>query len=316
VQRVSVVVVSYNTRELLRRCLAALSGVHQAIVVDNGSEDGSADMVAQEFPSVALIRNSGNLGFGRANNQGLEVATGELALLLNSDAATAPGAVATLAAAFADPEVVAAGGRLVYPNGETQNSTAGRLTLWALFCEQTGLEKLAPGLRLLSPYWNTVRLAARGDGSHEVVQVMGACLMMRRVAGEFMRFDERFFLYCEDTELCHRLSTHGRIVYVPCAVFRHELGASSSGARWLAVARYNRGKELYFRIHLGPAHSVVAWLMNRAGALLRLAAWSLLAAVTLGTSRRARDRASLFVRVLLAPVAGPDEPSRTPCPVP
>ncbi|MFQ3587319.1 MAG: glycosyltransferase family 2 protein [Fimbriimonadaceae bacterium] len=302
---VAVVVVSFNTREKLRRCLNALPESVELIVVDNGSDDGSADMVRREFPDAALIANAENRGFGAANNQGIAAATRPLVLLLNSDAYAEPGALDELAAAFADPNVVAAGGRLLNPDRTLQKSTAGPLTLWAVFCEQTLLEKAFPQIPCLNPYWNTHRL----DGPADVEQVMGACLMMRR---GLETFDERFFLYCEDTELCRRLRRRGRIRYVPSAVFVHELGSSSSGERWRSVARYNRGKELYFAIHHGAGAAAACWILDRLGALIRLVGWLVPTIATLGTRPRFRSQAALFWRVLTAPPAGPPSPIRKP----
>ena len=311
--RLSVIVVSYNTRDLLRRCLASLDGAHEVIVVDNASRDGSPEMVRSNFPSVRLIANTENVGFGQANNQGLAAMTGDVALLLNSDAFATPGALDRLVAVFADPSVVAAGGRLVNadladgPDAPTQDSVAGPLTLWAVFCEQTGLEQLAPGNPWLSPYWQTRRILSKNPEAKvvPVTQVQGACLAMRPVE----RFDERFFLYAEDTELCRRLVRHGRIVFVPDAVFGHALGASSETARWEAVARYNRGKELYFRIHHGRTSEAGCWLLDRMGALLRWAVWCVVA--LLRPRCQHRTRAGLFWRVLTAPVAGPPDPRQT-----
>lgn len=125
--------------------------------------------------------------------------------------------------------------------------------------------------------------------------------MMRPVE----RFDERFFLYCEDTELCARLRRHGVILYVPDAEFVHELGASSSAGRWRSVARYNRGKELYFGIHHGSASMAACFLLNRLGAALRLVAWGIPTLLTLSLVPRFRSKAGLFVRVLFAPLRGP-----------
>lgn len=301
--RVSVVIVSYNTRELLRRCLKALPHDFEAVVVDNASSDGSADTVSAEFFVAKLIRNVENRGFGAANNQGMDAASGELVLFLNSDAYPKPGAVERLTKVFEDEKVIAGGGKLVNPDGSLQQSSANRLTLWAVFCEQSFLEKLFPSSGLLSPYWNSLRFSETA----EVAQVMGACLMMRRDAA---RFDERFFLYCEDTELCRRLLLNGKILYVPEAEFVHELGSSSSGRRWEAVALYNRGKELYFQIHHGTSAAAFCFLLNRAGALARFAVWGIAAFVSLSFWKTARHRAGLFCRVLTAPRKGPKTPLR------
>lgn len=295
---VSVVVVSYNTRDHLRACLESIEPEHEVIVVDNASTDGSPEMVRAEFPHVRLVENPDNRGFGAANNQGMDLASGELRLLLNSDAKADPGAIGTLAKAFEDSAVVAAGGLLKNPNGSLQESVTRHLTLWQVFVEQTYLE---PALRAIGlGYWDTKLTlgGARRSSTFAtpVGQVTGACLMMRPVE----RFDERFFLYCEDTELCLRLKRHGQIVYVPSAEFTHALGSSSTANRWLSVARYNRGKELYFAIHQGPVAAGVCWALNRLGALLRLLVWSAVTALTLGLWAGARRRVGLFARVLVS----------------
>ena len=256
---VAVVVVSYETRDALRRCLAALRD-QRVVVVDNGSSDGSAAMVAAEFPEVDLVASKENLGFSRANNLGAARASTPLVLFLNSDAYADPGAIVRLASAFDQSEVVAAGGRLRNPDGSLQDSVAGELTLFAVFLEQTFLGRAFGG------YWKTRGLPT--DRVSDVTQVMGACLMARR---GLEPWDERFFLYCEDTDLCLRLRRRGRIAYVPDAGFEHDLGSSSRREPWRGIARYNAGKELYFRIHHGIGQAYVCLLLNRFGALLRLA---------------------------------------------
>jgi N-acetylglucosaminyl-diphospho-decaprenol L-rhamnosyltransferase len=306
--RVSVVVVSYNTRDKLRRCLECIESHHQVVVVDNASSDGSAEMVETEFPHVHLIRNADNVGFGAANNQGIEIARGDLILLLNSDAYAHPGAIDELSRVFLSDTVIAAGGRLLNPDGSLQESAASRLTLWRVLCEQLYLEKIFRWSKLFNGYWLSSRILRRSDHATPVDQVMGACLMMRPVA----RFDDRYFLYCEDTDLCKRLKPLGHILYAPRAIFTHELGSSSSTNRWLAVARYNRGKELYFELHHGPLASMVCLVLDRIGALLRLIVWGLAALLTLFSTRRLRDQVALFARVLTAPLKGPHRPTRTP----
>ena len=277
---VSVIVVSYNTREKLRRCLAAIEPEHETIVVDNGSSDGSPEMVARDFPAVRLVRAGENLGFGRANNRGAGLATGELLLFLNSDCYADFGSITRLARSFEDLSVSGAGGRLLNLDTTLQNSTANAMTLRAVFWEQTLLEKIWP------IYWTTPRLFREAETLLEdalaragsdlpdffvvvpTPQVMGACLMCRRVS--FPRFDERFFLYMEDTMLCDALGELGQIVWNHGATFVHELGASSAKEWWRGVVRYNAGKELYFRLTQGEAAANACRWMNKAGALLRM----------------------------------------------
>lgn len=291
------VVVSFNTKEKLRKCLASLGDGHEAIVVDNASSDGSAEMVQSEFPTVKLIRNSINRGFGAANNQGVSVATRPYTLFLNSDAYAEPGAIERIALEMEKEGVIAAGGRLLNPDGTLQNSSANPLTLWAVFCEQFWLERLFPLSSLFSPYWNS----ARFETSADVAQVMGACLMVRTGSAGF---DERYFLYVEDTDLCYRLSKLGRIRYVPEAKFVHELGSSST-SRWQAVALYNRGKELFFEFHFGKSRAFMALLLNRLGAVLRLFFWSIGTVVTLLLVPKFRRKVLLFWKVSTAPRRGP-----------
>jgi len=287
---VSVIIVSYNTRELLRECIESILceqgdglGV-EVIVVDNASADGSAAMVAERFPQVRLIANPDNRGFGAACNQGLEVAQGRYALILNADIRAQPGALQRLVEFMdAHPDAAICGGQLRYPDGRIQPSCARELTLWWVFCEQSLLAKLFPRTRLFGGYWRT-----HWDFSAtiETEQVMGACMMLRR---PFPRFDEDYFLYCEDTDLCYRVrQAGGKIYYVHDAVFVHHLGASGEPQRAQMVIYYNCGKERYFRkFHSAWQARVCRWL-NKGGALLRVLLG--LAGVVLTLGRRAGFR--------------------------
>lgn len=294
------IVVSYNTREKLRHCLECIEPHHEVVVIDNASTDGSPEMVRDGFPQVRLIANKDNVGFGVANNQGCAVATGNLVLFLNSDAYAEPGAIDHLAQVFTDEKVVGAGGRLLNPDGSLQQSTANELTLWAVFCEQTQIEKFAPGSPLLSPYWTTFRNKDRTE-PWPTAQIMGACLMVRAANGRPVEeFDPRYFLYCEDTDLCKRLSCHGALLHVPTACFTHELGSSSKRDPAMGVIRYNRGKELYFQIHRGAMASFGCLVLDRLGAFMRLSAWSALFALSGFQNGKRRDQVRSFWRVLTA----------------
>jgi N-acetylglucosaminyl-diphospho-decaprenol L-rhamnosyltransferase len=266
--QVSVIVVSYNTVEALRRCLASLPQGVPTVVVDNASTDGSGAMVRTEFPHVALVQSFVNRGFGRACNEVLPLCETNLALILNPDVETAPGAIERLGAFMRDRlAAVACGGKLRGPGDSLELSCCERLTLWHVFLEQSGLAALFPHSRLFGSY----RMGWWDHGSTRAVeQVVGACLMLRRGPdGAFPLFDDRFFLYCEDTELCHRLRRQGEIWYVHDAEFTHGLGASGAGDRAAMVSLYNRGKELYFRIHGGFSAALACRLLNLGGAVLR-----------------------------------------------
>jgi hypothetical protein len=304
---VSVIIVSYNTKDKLRQCLSCIEPEFEVIVVDNDSKDGSPEMVRNEFPGVNLIENPANLGFGAANNIGCKAAHSDLVLFLNSDAYAAAGAISTLARVFNDSTVVAAGGKLLNLDRSLQQSTAEQLTLWRVFCEQTYLEKIFRGSNLFDSYWTTLRHSLIASPS-ETPQVMGACLMVRAKDGTPVEtFDVRYFLYCEDTDLCRRLEQHGKILYVPDAEFVHELGSSSAKDPALGVIRYNRGKELYFRIHHGAFASALCLLFDRFGALLRFLAWSAKYAITGFRNQNSKKQAGAFWRVLTAKYRSPKE---------
>ena len=287
---VSVIIVSYNTRELLRECIESIlceqgDGLAvEVIVVDNASADGSAAMVAERFPQVRLIANPDNRGFGAACNQGLEIARGRYALILNADIRAQQGALQRLVG-FVDahPDAAICGGQLRYPDGRIQPSCARELTLWWVFCEQSLLAKLFPRTRMFGGYWRT-----HWDfrATIETEQVMGACMMLRR---PLPRFDEDYFLYCEDTDLCYRVrQAGGKIYYVHDAVFVHHLGASGESQRAQMVIYYNRGKERYFRKFHGAWQARVCRWLNKGGALLRMLLG--LAGVVLTLGRRAGFR--------------------------
>ncbi len=262
-QNVSCIIVSFRTLDKLRRCLRCLDDVFEVIVVDNDSDDGSAEMVAAEFPKAKLIQNHKNVGFGTANNQGTAIASGDLWLYLNSDAYAEPGAIAQLAEAFKDDSIVAAGGLLLWPDRTVQLCSSNHLTLGRVFLEQSYLEKILARLGV-EGYWNTRRLIQKA-APVDTAQVMGAAMMVRP---GLELFDEQFFLYCEDTDLCRRLEQHGRIVLEHRAKFIHDLGSSSKLNPWLGIARYNLGKEIYFQKHHRSGWA--CFLLNRCGALLRL----------------------------------------------
>ncbi len=298
-QTVSVIIVHYLTPDALSECLASIDQNYQVIVVDNSASTHDITTLKSSFGFVNWIDTPRNLGFGAACNLGLSIATNELVLFLNPDAVAHTDSIAQLSKTFDDPEVVACGGRLENTDGSFQESACVNLNLWAVMGEQLFLERTLGRIGLWPRYWISGALAKLGDGPFEVAQVMGACLMVRRIAALETKFDESFFLYCEDTDFCKRLSSKGKIFYVPQARFTHQLGLSSSTNRWWSVAMYNRGKELYFAKHHGKFSKWFCIKKNREGALLRMLLGIL-------TFRFAYSK--LFWKVFTAPVTGPKLP--------
>lgn len=230
---VSVVVVNWNRRNLLRGCLSSLARqthpVFETIVVDNGSEDGSAEMAEGEF-GARVIRNAANLGFCAANNQGIAAARGDLVALLNNDAEAGPGWLEALARVFErrpelgmaaskilvyeDPRRIDKAGHLIWPDGQNRGRGTG-----ALDCGQYD--------RLEEALWP--------DGC--------AAMYRKRMLDEIGGFDEDFFAYGDDAELGLRARIAGwSCLYVPDAVVRHRRGATLGldSARRLELIERNR----------------------------------------------------------------------------
>jgi len=254
----SIVIVNWNVCDLLRRCLHSIlsSGQQPAtsieiIVVDNGSTDGSVEMVRAEFPGVRLIANADNRGFPAANNQGIAAARGRYVLLLNPDTEVVGDALATMVA-FADahPDVGIVGPQLLNPDGSVQSSRRRFPTLAMAFFESTWLQGYAPP-RLLERYY----VLDRPDGAvQDVDWVTGAALMARREAVEQVGpLDEGFFMYSEELDWCRRFREAGwRVVYLPTAQIVHHVGKSSEQVVAARHIHFQTSKVRYFRKYHGP----------------------------------------------------------------
>jgi GT2 family glycosyltransferase len=306
---ISVSIVSYNTRDLLSACLKSLLEREQAgeatleiIVADNGSTDGSAEMVASAYPTVKFISTGGNVGYGRGNNAALAIAVGRYYFILNSDTEVEPGALAGMLA-FMDSrtEVGMVGAQLILPDGSIQRSCARDPTLMAVFWEQTYLDKLFPKNRVTGSY-----LMTDWDykSQREVEQVCGACFFVRAEAFKKIGgFDPAYFMYFEDTDLCVRLRKAGYPIYFyPEARILHHLGASS-GKSWrtraLMIASYNQSRYYYYRRNYGPLHAAFLKATVLFGALLRLSAWTLLLPIKRSAGEQVRLFANVVKRTLL-----------------
>jgi GT2 family glycosyltransferase len=225
-------IVSHRTPALLQQCLEALASERSSVdlevtVVDNASGDGSADMVATQFPWVHIIRNRQNAGFAAAHNQALRHATGRYWLVLNSDAAPRPGALRRLIDFLdANPRVAVAGPKLRYPDGSVQPSRRRFPTVATLFVESTQIQRFLPRNAVLRRYY----VADRSDDEPQAVDwLVGACLCVRATAAARVGlFDEAFFMYSEELDWCRRFHAAGwEVAYVPSAEVVHLEGGSS-----------------------------------------------------------------------------------------
>lgn len=290
--RVSAVVVSYNTRDDLLRCLEALrahTGVSlETIVVDNASTDGTAEAVGARFPDVHLIANAANLGFSRANNLGLRAARGEFVLVLNSDCEVRPGAVAALAAILdGRPDVAIVGPRTVGTGGAPQVSFGPSLTPLAEWRQGRLVRGVKAGdaaaLR---------RARALADREQEPDWVSASCFLARRQALEAAGgFDESFFLYEEDVDLCLRVRrAGGRVLYTPRAEVVHHLGRSMERSPERARLEYHRSHLRFYAKHNSAAERIAlrAWMAGRA-----IWGWLRAGSGRTGQERRSEARALL-----------------------
>jgi len=314
---ITVSIASYNTRDLLRACLASLRARHEAgeatlqvIVADNGSTDGSLEMVAEEFPEVVGFYTGGNLGYGRANNMAFEQARGRYFLILNPDTEVPPGALATLRDFLeANPTAGGAGPQLFYPDGRLQTSYGTDPHFFGIFCEQVFLSRLVPGAD--SAEAQTV--AATASEPREVEQICGAAQFLRAEAYRGVDgFDPAYFMYHEDVDLNIRLRRVGwKLFFVPSASIVHHLGASSSRdwqTRARMVSALNHSRYYSFSQHEGRARGAALKGLFIAGAALRLAGWSLCALAR----PAAREKVKLFRSVLRNAVRmKPTSPSGT-----
>lgn len=271
---VSVVIVSYNTAELTVRCLRELLDSRtddvsfDVTVVDNASSDGSADVIAAEFPQVRLIRLAVNVGWGRAINRGAVATSGRHVLFLNPDAVPVGHPVAELARfAALHPENGIYAGRTLHADGtDDMYCCWGLPTLRGYFGFATGLSTAFPGNSWINPedLPGYDRRSVR-----EVPAVSGCCMLVdRKLFNELGGFDPVFFLYSDDIDLCTRAAALGaRPVVVPGAAVVHLGGASSSseGQR----IKILRGKATYVWLHWSPSRARLAVGLMKAGVALR-----------------------------------------------
>jgi GT2 family glycosyltransferase len=252
----SIIVVSFNTRDDLNRCLESLTTAppdlsHEIIVVDNGSADGSAAIV-RRYPSVRLIEAGENLGFAAANNRGIRKSRGTLLLLLNSDTVVPARALDRLAAILrAHPDAAVAGPRLVDATGQAELSFGPMLAPLAEWRQR----RLVRGLNRRAP--QTIRIVETMTRQERYPDwVSGACLLVHRADAEAVGLlDERFFMYTEDVDFCAAVRASGRrILFTPDVEITHLRGRSAATAPEDTRAAYRRSHLAFYQKH----HPVLA----------------------------------------------------------
>jgi GT2 family glycosyltransferase len=286
---VSVVIVNYNSGRHLARCLQSLKdhlpeNAWDCCVVDNASSDGSERVASQFGSRVRLQRNDRNAGFARAANQGIAATSGELVLILNPDCGLMAEAICVLTGELQlHPTCALVGPRVLNPDGSIQASARGDPTMvTGLFGRSTLLTRVFPASRAARNNLRVHLPPEPGTRSVEVDWVSGACMLARRDALQAVGgFDERYFLYWEDADLCRRLRMDGYSVrYVPDARVMHEGGGSSNPSPSVAVRAFHQSAYTYYVTHVasGRWHPQrwLAWLILRLRCSIKLlrARWS------------------------------------------
>jgi GT2 family glycosyltransferase len=254
----SVVVVSWNTRDLLAACLDSvcrqpLSHTFDVWVVDNASSDGSAEMVRERFPAVQLIANEENGGFAAANNQAIRASRGRHLLILNPDTEILSGSLDRMIDYMDEhQEVGVLGVRLVYADGSFQHSCFRFPGLAQAFLDVFPLHP-----RLLESSLNGRYPRRAYEREMDIDHCLGACFLLRRAAG--LDFDEAYFMYVEEIDLCWRLQHAGwKVRYLPELKVLHHAGASTRQRSAAMKTQLFRGRRIFNRRYRGPLFNL-AW---------------------------------------------------------
>ena len=262
----SIIIVNWNTKDLLIQCLTSISKMIQGykmeiFVVDNGSQDGSGSEVKKTFPFVHIIENERNLGFAKAVNQGLQKASGRYVLLLNPDTQVKDGAIERLVSFMdAHPRAAISGAQLLNSDGSKQNSIANFPSLATDLFNKSLLRWLFPN-----------RFPGKENKYSEPIavdSVIGACMMVRREAMEQVGLlDEDYFLFLEETDWCYRMKRAGwKIYHVPQAEVYHFQGKSAEVERKRAKVEYFRSRYHFFKKNRGN----LQWFILLSGLMIRL----------------------------------------------
>jgi hypothetical protein len=250
--RLSIVIVTYNSRPDIDRCLESLrqyggSTTHQIVVVDNHSADGTVAAIRDRWPSVPVIDVGANVGFARANNIGIRQTTGDLVLLLNPDTEVRAGAIDRLVAALdARPDAAVVGPRLRDASGRPELSFGSMIGPLAELRQKLLVRGNDRGWPVIGAHVRRLTGVPR-----EVDWVSGACLLVRRADAEAAGlFDERYFMYAEDVDLCAAIRGRGRkVLFVPDAEVVHYRGRSGATAPGATAAAYRASQIAFYEKH-------------------------------------------------------------------
>lgn len=280
---VSVIVVNWNTRELLRNCIRSIceqaSNVQlEIIVIDNRSTDGSAEMVKEEFPWVILVENSLNRGFAAANNQGISLAKGRYILLLNSDTTVCDNAIEkTVQYADKHPEVAVVGCQVLESPDKIQMTCFRFPSLLNLSLQVSGLARV---FKYNHFFGREDMLWWRRESEREVDVISGMFMLVRRKAiDEVGLMDEDYFLLFEDTDWCYRFARAGwEMLFWPGAKIIHVDGGDQSSRKTALrmFIQFRKSLLIYFKKHHGSLQCLVVRILLLVDAVFRVVVWTML----------------------------------------
>lgn len=298
IPEVSVIIVNWNTRDLLRGCLASVMAQtaisHEIIVIDNASSDASCAMVQVAFPDVTLIANTVNEGFAAANNQGLAVARGRNVLLLNPDTVVLDGAIDRMLGWLdAHPDVGCVGCQVLEGPGVIQRTCFADPSPKNLLITETGLQRLARWIPAFGQPWY-IGWDRRSERAVDVVSGM-FMLVPRTVLENVGQLDEAFFVYAEEADWCRRIRKAGwRCVFAPVAQIIHLDGGGKSTAQIHSkmYVQMQKSHLIYARKHHGWLGYAALRTLFIASAILRGLVFGLIRLVRTSEDSRARLRLS------------------------
>jgi len=266
--KISVIIVNYNVKEYLEQALLsikkALVGIsYEIFVVDNASVDGSVPYIRKKFPDIQIIENKENLGFGRANNLALKEAKGEYVVLINPDTVVQENTFVELLRFFeSHPDASAATCKIINPDGSFSVDCRHNIpTPMVAFWKVTGLSRLFPKSKVFGRY-NLTYLDP--DQIYPVPAISGSFMMIRKnVLDEIGYFDEQFFMYCEDIDLCYRIhKADHKIYYVPTTQIIHYKGESTKKDRLDYVITFNKALYQFFKKHYAQSYIFfIRWII-------------------------------------------------------
>jgi len=308
----AVCIVNYNTRDLLRACLRSVLSERpgEITLIDNASTDGSVEMVQEEFPSVRLIRLDGNLGYGAAANRAVENCRSDYVLLLNSDTLLKPGALEALSSYLDKHELASMiGPQIVSPDGKIQTSRFYFPTPLHVFLYLSNWYRFIPRLPIAR---RRSLQAASASPAIMVPWVLGAALAFRRERFETIGgFDEEFFMYFEEVDLCYRLSTAGeQIHFAPVAEIVHVGGSSTDQERVEMNLQFFASLARFYRKHYSELRLSMLILLVEGFALLWLVRDRFSLLITRDQARRSRlhENLGIYQRLLLGAWSGSRDP--------